>query len=493
MKIFAPTLVDFYKTGHLRQYPSGTEYVYSNFTCRSDRLARVLPDFDHKAVFFGLQGACRWLLRDCWNETFFRRPKGEVLSRYARRMDGALGPGAVGTEHLAALHDLGYLPLLIKALPEGSRVPMRVPMFTMINTRPEFYWLTNYVETQLSAEVWKTVHSATIAHEFRRLLDNYATRTGSPAAFVPWQGHDFSARGMSGVHDAATSGAAHLLSFTGTDTVGALDYLEEYYDAKGFIGGSVPATEHSVMCMGGEANELGTFRRLICDVYPSGVVSIVSDTWDFWRVLTEFAPALKAEILNREPNALGLAKVVFRPDSGDPVKIVAGDPEAPAGSPERLGAVGCLWETFGGSFTATGSRLLNERVGVIYGDNITLERAAAILKRLDANGFASANVVFGIGSFTYQFTTRDSFGCAIKATWGVVNGKARSLFKTPATGDGTKNSARGLLRVNLSGGDYSLAEDVSLEDELAGELRPVFCDGQLLNQQSLSDIRARLS
>ena len=145
--------------------------VYSNFTCRSDKLARVLPDFDHRAVFFGLQGVCEWLLRDAWNASFFSQPKSMVLDRYKHRMDGALGRGAVSVEHFAELHDLGFLPLLVKSLPEGSRVEMRVPMFTIRNTNPRFYWLTNYVETQLSAEIWKSVHSATIAYEYRRLLD----------------------------------------------------------------------------------------------------------------------------------------------------------------------------------------------------------------------------------------------------------------------------------------------------------------------------------
>lgn len=491
MSIFPPHAVDFYKVSHLSQFPPGTELVYSNFTCRSDKLARVLPDFDHKTVFFGLQAACKWLLRDLWNEEFFAKPRADVLRRYQRRMDSALGAGAVPIEHIGALHDLGYLPLLIKALPEGSRVDMRVPLFTIRNTLAEFYWLTNYVETQLSAELWKAVHSATIAYEYRRLLDAYAKRTGSPAAFVPWQGHDFSARGMSGVHDAASSGAAHLLSFCGTDTVAALDFLEDHYSGEDtFIGGSVPATEHSVMCMGGEDDEVETFRRLIGTTYPGGIVSIVSDTWDFWRVLTEFTVTLKDQILARTPDAQGNAKVVFRPDSGDPVLILAG---GGTGSPAAVkGAVECLWDVFGGTTTPTGHRLLDARVGLIYGDSITLDRASAILAALDEKGFASANVVFGIGSYTYQHCTRDSFGCAIKATYGQVNGDGRPLFKAPKTDTGMKNSARGLLRVEREGDRFVLHEMQSWEQEAHGELQPVFENGVLLRHESLADIRARL-
>lgn len=205
------------------------------------------------------------------------------------------------------------------------------------------------------------------------------------------------------------------------------------------IGVSVPATEHSVMCMGTEDSELETFKRLICELYPSGVVSIVSDTWDFWRVITEFTVALKPEILARQPNALGLAKLVFRPDSGDPVKIICGDPDAEVGSPAYKGAVECLWEVFGGTTTDQGYKVLNERVGLIYGDSITLDRAQRILEGLEAKGFASNNLVFGIGSFTYNYLTRDTFGFAVKATWGQVNGVGRELFKDPITDSGVKN------------------------------------------------------
>lgn len=493
MRIFPLHAADFYKTGHLRMYPEGTEYVYSNFTPRSDKLANLLPDFDHKVVFFGLQGVIQWLLIDLWNDEFFRRPKAEVVGRFKRRMDGSLGHGAVRTEHVEALHDLGFLPLFIKALPEGSRVNIRVPVFTVVNTDPRFYWLTNYVETMLSAECWKSITTATIAYEYRRLLDSYADRTGSPAEFVAWQGHDFSMRGMSGLHDAVKSGAGHLLSFTGTDSIGAIDYLEDYYYGdEEFVGGSVPATEHSVMCMGGADDEVETFRRLVQDLYPSGVVSIVADTWDFWEVLTVYAPALKDIIESRRPDALGLAKVVFRPDSGDPVKIICGDPDAAEGSPARLGAIGCLWNVFGGTTTATGHRMLNPRVGLIYGDSITLDRARQILEGLDAQGFASGNIVFGIGSYTYQHVTRDTFGHAYKSTWGVVKGEARELFKDPVTDNGAKKSAKGLLRVERDGNDFVLFDRQSREEEAVGELRPVFLDGVALSDEPLSVIRNRL-
>jgi nicotinamide phosphoribosyltransferase len=484
---------DFYKTGHLRQYPDKTEFVYSNLTCRSDKLAVMLPDFDHRVVNVGLQGVCDWLFRDLWNKEVFQRPKDDVVGEYQACMDKALGAGAVDTKHIAALHDLGYLPILIKALPEGARVNLRVPLCTIQNTHPDFYWVTNYVETQLSAALWQTFTSATTAYEYKRLLTYYATLTGSPLAFVPWQAHDFSARGM-GVHSGAMSGFGHLTSFTGTDTVHAIDYARQHYDGDStFIGGSVPATEHSVMCMGGKDDEIGTFRRLINDIYPSGIVSIVSDTWDFFKVLTEYAAALKPEILARKPDALGFAKVVFRPDSGDPVKIIVGDRDAPIGSPEYKGAVECLWDVFGGTVTETGYKVLDQHVGLIYGDSITLARAHRILEALAIKGFASCNIVFGVGSFTYQYVTRDTFGSAVKATFGVVDGEDRMLYKDPKTDDGMKKSAKGLLRVEQDdAGNFVLHDQQSRYGEATGLLRPVFRDSKVLSRETLAGIRERL-
>ena len=487
MKINPLHATDFYKTGHIRQYPAGTEVVYSNFTCRSDRWANVLGDFDHKTVMFGLQGVCQWLLIDHWRDHFFARPKEEVVEEYATMLTDALGIKDPDVSHVADLHDLGFLPVLIKAIPECERVDVRVPLFTIRNTHPRFAWITNYLETQLSAELWKAVTTATTGYEYRRLLERYADLTGSSREFVPWQGHDFSMRGQSGIFDATQSGAGHLLSFTGTDSVSAIDYLRHYYRAGAdFIGGSVPATEHSVMCMGSEEGEVETFRRLLSETYPSGVVSIVSDTWDFWSVMTAMVTELRELILGRD------GKAVFRPDSGDPVKIIVGDPGAEPGSPAHKGAVECLWEVFGGTITATGHRLLDQHVGLIYGDSITLDRAQAILAGLHAKGFASGNMVFGVGSFTYQYVTRDTFGTAVKATFGIVNGEARELYKDPKTDSGMKKSARGLIRVEKEGDHYVLYDRQDWEGEGRGALEPVFRNGAMVRMQTLADIRGRL-
>lgn len=485
---------DFYKTGHHAQLPPGTTALYENFTPRSSRLPGV-----NKAVFFGLQYFIKRYLIQSFAETFFRLPKEKAVGAYKRRLERALGPG-VSVAHWEALHDLGFLPLKIKALPEGSVVPMQVPMFTVRATKAEFAWLAGYIETMISATVWGPSTSATTAHEYRKTFDAYARKTGGSADFVPWQGHDFSMRGMFGLEAAAMSGAGHLLSFTGTDTIAAIDFLERYYNADAdadLIGGSVPATEHAVMCAGGSSpeEEIATYKRLLTEVYPTGVVSIVSDTWDFWRVVTEYLPALKDVILGRN------GKLVIRPDSGDPVKILTGDtgfvpPRPPtgylAGVAQRRGLVASLWDLFGGTTNAAGYRELDPHVGAIYGDSITRERQEQILDRLAGQQFASTNVVLGIGSYTYQYVTRDTLGFAIKATYAEVNGEPREIFKAPKTDSG-KNSARGLIRVDKVDGELVARYPVTLQEEAGGELRTVFVDGMLVNEETLHGIRTRLA
>jgi len=488
MQVSPILLKDGYKVGHKFQYPEGTTLVYSNMTPRKSRVDGV-----DEIVFFGLQYFIKEYLQRQFNEQFFALPKAEVLAFYTRRMNNYLGKDSIAVDHIADLHDLGYLPLEIKALPEGSRVPMRVPMLTLRNTKPEFFWLTNMLETLMSAVIWKPCTSATTAHQYLRTFVQYARDTvaENDLSFVPWQGHDFSFRGMSGVEDAIMSGAGHLLSFSGTDTIPAIDFLETYYGAnsdKELVGGSVPATEHSVMCMGTQDDEIGTFEYLIEKVYPSGVVSIVSDTWDFWQVITDFLPQLRSKILARN------GKVVIRPDSGDPVKIIVGDPDEPVGSPAHKGAIECLWETFGGVTTERGYRLLDPHIGLIYGDSITPERQVAILEGLKKKGFASYNVVLGIGSYTYEYVTRDTYGFAMKATYGEVNGEGRAIFKDPKTDDGSKKSARGLMAVhkNAKTGSYELKDNCTWEEEGGGELKTVFKDGELVLEQTLAEIRARV-
>ena len=311
-KLSAVLMSDFYKFGHPEQYPEDTQRVYSTWTPRATRLGGV-----EEVVCFGPQKFVQFL-HSFFHQTFFSKPWEVIEADYKRFFKNTLGQD-VSTERIKYLHDLGYLPLEVKALPEGTLVPLRIPYMTIVNTDDECFWLTNFVETMGSSELWQMATSATISYRYRKMLDAYALETGGPLEFVQFQGHDFSFRGMGGIYSAMDSGMGHMLGFKGTDTAPAITALEHYYDAnieQELVGTSVWATEHSVMCAGGDGeNEFNTFDRLISKVYPMGIVSIVSDTWDFWGVLLNFLPRLKDKIMSRD------GKVVIRPDSGDPVKI----------------------------------------------------------------------------------------------------------------------------------------------------------------------------
>ncbi len=487
--------IDFYKVDHRRQYPKGTTEIYSNFTPRYVKECHsLLHDFDNQVVVFGIQSFVISYLVKQWECFFFNEDKEIVIEEYRDVIQTALGIDYFNCSHLEALHDLGYLPIRIKAIDEGFRVPIGVPILTIVNTHPEFFWLTNYLETIISASIWKPITSATIAFEFKRLLTKYAQLTGCDESFIDYQAHDFSFRGMSGWSDATLSGAAHLTSFKGTDCVSAIDLLNNQYEghvSEDIVGCSVPATEHSVMCCGGSDGEFDTIKRLITDVYPSGIVSIVADSYNLWTMVTEYLPNLYPEIMNRK------GKVVVRPDSGNPVDIICGDESAEMGSPAHLGVLYLLWNIFGGTINEIGYRELDSHIGLIYGDAITVDRAALILQRMKDMGFSSSNIVFGVGSFTYQYVTRDTFGFAMKATSAVINGQRHEIYKDPITAsDGNKKkSARGLLYVgmNQESGKFYLSDDVHESKENEGYLHTIFENGELTRTASLWEIRHRLA
>jgi len=482
-------LTDGYKTGHHQQYPKGTTLVYSNFTPRSNKYG---PKGCDQVVSFGQQMIMRQL-HEVFQKDFFSQPKDQVCREMKQELSMYLGMD-YDVSHFEALYDLGYLPIEVRSLTEGTLVPIKVPVLTIYNTHPDFYWLTNYLETILSNLMWKPLTSATIAHQYRKVLTKWMEKTDKDNAwFIDWQGHDFSMRGMDSVEAVISSGLGHLTSFSGTDSLPAIYGARKYYGAEGFVAGSVPATEHSVMCAGGKEDEESTFRRLL-ETYPKGILSVVSDTWDLWRVCTEHIVALKEEILARD------GKLVIRPDSGDPVDILCGREEqlsdAPGEykTPAEIGVIELLWDVFGGTVNKQGYKVLDPHIGAIYGDSITIERADEICRRLKAKGFASTNVVLGIGSFTYQFNTRDTFGFAMKATYCEINGEGREIFKDPITDDGTKKSATGLLCVTRDeyNGDYVLMDRVDWETSKGGELKTIYRDGKFENTTTLSEIRENL-
>ena len=478
-------LTDGYKTGHHQQYPKGTTKVYSNFTPRSNKYA---PKGCDQVVSFGQQMVMQQL-HEAFQRDFFSQPKEIVCGQMKEELSMYLGTDYDVT-HFEKLHDLGYLPIAVKALPEGTLVPIKVPVLTIYNTHPDFYWLTNYLETILSNLLWKPMTSATIARQYRKVLTKWVEKTDAANAwFIDWQGHDFSMRGMDSAEAVISSGLGHLTAFSGTDSLPAIYGARKYYGAEGFVAGSVPATEHSVMCAGGKEDEADTFRRLL-ETYPKGILSVVSDTWDLWKVCTEHVVALKEEIMARD------GKLVIRPDSGDPADILCGLNTRPdmysaeqAMHPSFKGVIELLWDVFGGTVNDQGYKVLDPHIGAIYGDSITIDRAEEICSRLASKGFASTNVVLGIGSFTYQYNTRDTFGFAMKATYCEINGNGQEIFKDPITDDGTKKSATGLLRVTTGENGYKLVDRQTWAGEQEGSLQMIYMNGEFHNSTTLADIR----
>jgi nicotinamide phosphoribosyltransferase len=490
-------LTDGYKTGHNKMYPKGTTLVYSNFTPRSNKYA---PKGCDHVVSFGQQMVMQQI-HEAFQKDFFSQPKEVVCGQMREELSMYLGMDYDVT-HFEKLHDLGYLPIVVKALPEGTMVPIKVPVLTIYNTHPDFYWLTNYLETILSNLLWKPMTSATIAHQYRKVLTGWMRKTDPENAwFIDWQGHDFSMRGMDSAEAVISSGLGHLTSFSGSDSLPAIYGARKYYGAEGFVAGSVPATEHSVMAAGGKEDEVATFLRLL-EMYPKGILSVVSDTWNIWDVCTEHVVTLKEEILARD------GKLVIRPDSGDPVDILCGKIKddfsiiTPT-KEESKGVIELLWDVFGGTVNAQGYKVLDPHIGAIYGDSITIDRANEICTRLEAKGFASTNVVLGIGSFTYQYNTRDTFGFAMKATYVEITHPAesgspasategREIFKDPITDDGTKKSATGLLCVEEHDGKIGLYDKVGWATEKTGLLQDIYLNGEFHNTTDLATIRQRV-
>lgn len=542
---------DFYKPSHISMYDKRSEIVQDNMTPRNAKHFIHFADNDQRVMFAGLQGFIKWFLIDMFNNNFFNLPKEEAVADYREVCDSSIGIGMVETWGFEALHDLGYLPLEIRALPEGTLSPVQVPMFTIQNTHPDFYWLPNFLESVISAETWKTITTATTFWQYRKLSEKWSAETCDNNDHVAFQNHCFAYRGEAGTHDAAQSEFGQLINSMGTDTIPAILYARRYYNMKGkFVAGSIPASEHSVATTNIgfivkeiEENtvtqefmsldqkrflaEVEFLKRYITEIFPKGFVSYVADSYDFWAIITKAAAILKQEIMARD------GRVVFRPDSGIPEHIIAGyrieefetedgfynkgsfalktevayfkdtdryvllsqtdDDDKEITRHEAIGAIQCLWEIFGGEVNSKGYKVLDTHVGLIYGDSITVARAKDIFERLKEKGFASSNIVYGVGSFTTQYTTRDSLGMAVKATGAVIDGQQIMVVKEPKT-DLSKKSAKGFLKVvrNMFG-QLELIDNCQLEEVQSkdNELRRVFYNGKLIVDEDLTTIRER--
>jgi nicotinamide phosphoribosyltransferase len=491
-------MTDAYKLFHRQMYPKNTITVYSNATARNSR--HYKGKNKDEVVVFGTQRVTR-KLKDKFDEFF--AIDAEELETFLKEQLATFTGADYCVKHIMYLHSLGYVPLVIKSLREGSKCPIGVPYLTVYNTDHKCFWLTNYIESWLSSEIWHFITNATIANEYRETFDKWAMKTVGNTDFVQFQGHDFSSRGDYGWEAATAVGLAHNTSFVGGDNVSSYLDAQYYYDAPKndwvnmvITQTSVPASEHSVQCAHYDpekGTELEYLDHLLAE-FPSGPLSIVCDGMDYWSFLTVTVPQRKAEIMARD------GKVIFRPDSGNIVDIICGNPNTSFANNETeyKGSIEVLWQIFGGTKTEKGYILLDEHVGLIYGDSVTLDIADEVCTRLADKGFASINWVAGIGSYTYQFNTRDSHGQALKATYVefLVDGEivGKNIFKDPKTGDGTKKSAKGLLQVkgDTPSGQYKLKDQVSWAEEDNSHLQKIFKDGKFYNQTTLEEVRNRL-
>lgn len=424
-------MADFYKVSHKKQYPENVTNVSSTLVARG---AKYNPDIStDKFHWFGVKLFIEKL--ESFQEWFFNLSFGQLageLGNYKRFLDTRLG-GDQQVNHWYDLWEIGYLPLMIHAQAERKWYDFQTPLVVVENTDENFPWLTSFIETTMLSNVWSVVTASNRAAHIRQTIESYMEGyTDDELAAVDFMGHDFSYRGLPGDDAAVLAGCGHLSVFKGSDTIPAAVAMERVYgEVTGF---SVPATEHSVMCAGGKESEAETYGRIL-DLYPEGIVSIVSDTWDYFKVLTETIPSMKDRIMARD------GKVVIRPDSGDPVDIVCGESSVVGEgiTPEQKGTLELLDETFGHTLDSVGLKVLDSHIGVIYGDGMNQPRIKQMLERMVAKGYSPLNIVFGIGAFTYQYMTRDELGFAFKATAIKKDGDWVDIQKDPATDPGKKS------------------------------------------------------
>lgn len=546
-------LIDMYKVCHRSQYPKGMNKLYSTWTPRSNKF---FPE-SSKVVFFGLQGFIQEYLVEYFYKYFFSRPINEIIEEYKLYIHNTFDENAE-VNHIIALHKLGYLPIEIKALPEGTKVPYRVPCVTVTNTHPDFAWVTNYFETLFSCNLWLPSTSATTAFVFRKIIEKYIKLTSDNENWKRVGAGDFSFRGMASLDAAITSGAAFLTSFDKTSTIPSIKYLCEYYGAdvtKEDVGSWSASVEHSCTTsnFAVDGDEEIFFKKMCQELYPDKPFSFVADSYDYWNFVDNIVRKNKDVILSHT------GRINIRPDSGEPEEIICGKAQMwkqydskeqfeeyytqsemmrsvycnerekdgelaniylevqdkkyivnwtstddedvfsyRDATVEERGTLDVLWEIFGGTINSKGYKVLNPHIGIVYGDAITLERCTRICEHLVSLGFAVENVVFGVGSYSLQYRTRDSQGWAYKATYAEVNDEHILVYKDPKTGDGTKTSQKGMVKVYRDeNGEITYKDGLTKDtykDGIEDMLQTVFINGNLVADkvQTLSEIRNRI-
>ena len=450
---------DSYKVSMFKQYPAGTTGVYSYIESRGGRYDRT--------VFFGLQAFIKEYLLEPISQSDIEIAE-EILTAHGEPFNRA------GWQYILDKHN-GYLPVVIRAVPEGTVVPVRNVLATIENTDPECFWLTTWLETALLRAIWYPTTVATQSYTIRKVILDALEKTGDPS-LIDFKLHDFGARGVSSLESAAIGGAAHLVNFMGSDTVSGVLYAREFYNA-GIAGFSIPAAEHSTITSWGRDNEVKAYENMLKQfARPGSIVAVVSDSYDIFNA----ASKLWGEELRQQVIDSG-ATVVIRPDSGDPDVVC-----------RKL--VQILGEKFGYTTNAKGYKVLNN-VRLIQGDGVNEHTIRTILGGFQAYGWSADNIAFGMGGALLQQVDRDTQKFAMKCSSITVNGEDRDVQKDPITDSGKKSKA-GRVQLWKTGGEWISAVDQPKGwfDKGFGPATPmleeVFRDGKLVNEITFEQVRA---
>jgi nicotinamide phosphoribosyltransferase len=457
-----PEKTDSYKVSHYRQYPPGTTCVYSYFESRGG----VYPD----TTFFGLQG----MLKDHFVGQVLTQPDiDEAADLYGEHFGDPNLFNRAGFEHIVNDHG-GHLPLSIRAVPEGTTVPVSNVLMTVENTCPKCYWLTNFAETLL-VQNWYPTTVATQSRHLKKLIHKWLVRNGTPEE-IGFKLHDFGFRGVSSVESAAIGGAAHLVNFLGTDTVVALRYLRRRYGIR-CAGFSVPAAEHSTITSWGREFEAQACDNMLVQ-YPKGIVAVVSDSYDVFNACDNIWGGSLVKRVMARPGVL-----VVRPDSGTPEEVVSRCVHSFYNNPQ-----------VGGTVNQKGSKVISPKVRIIQGDGVDGGAIDGIYSRLHSEGFSSDNVGYGMGGALLQKLDRDTQKFAFKCSQVAGHFGSRDVYKDPITDSG-KRSKRGRLALRkgmLHEGFWTDSQQNNLlRDRGSDQLVEVFRDGQLLVDDSFDKIRER--
>ena len=445
---------DSYKYSQFNQYPPNTEYIYSYVESRGGK-------YD-ETVFFGLQAFIKEYLLEPITQAMIDEAEAIILAHgepFNRE----------GWEYILHVHN-GYLPVLIKAVPEGTVVPVHNVLATIINTDPKCYWLTSFLETALLRAIWYPTTVATNSREIKKVIYDALERTGDPST-IDFKLHDFGSRGVSSLESAGLGGMAHLVNFMSTDTVEALLFARRYYYAD-IAGFSVPAMEHSTVTSWGRDHEVDSYRNMVkTHGKPDGIVSVVSDSYDIYNACKLWGTELKQDVIDSG------ATLVVRPDSGNPAQVV-------------FKCLKILDQYFGHTVNDKGYKVLNN-VRVLQGDGVNIDSIKQILAAIIEGGYSADNVVFGQGGALLQIVNRDDQKFAFKCSAAQIDGKWVDVFKDPITDSGKRSKKGRLALVDTDNGLETHRTDTNEWLNQIDELKTVFIDGKLVLGYKFDDIRER--